>query len=113
MITATTTRAPAAKEPLIRNIEASISSPLSLGFQRPRTTITATQIKKTIPIRSKKGTVDQSAPGSQLLCMEKASKKPPTMANRAPAELVFFQKNPNKNAAKRPGETNPVISWIN
>jgi hypothetical protein len=36
--------------------------------------------------------------------------KPPTVANKAALELVFFQKKPNINMAKIPGLTNPVYS---
>ena len=83
---------------------------MAIGKIKLKTNITATQIKKTQPILSKNGTVLQSAPGSQLLCIESAIKKPPTIAKKAPAELVFFQKKPIIKAANIPGESNPVIS---
>ena len=61
-------------------------------------------------MRSRNGTCVQSVPGSQFLCIDTAIKKPPTIAKNAPAELVFFQKNPIIKAAKIPGERSPVIS---
>ena len=35
---------------------------------------------------------------------------PPTVANKAALEVVYFQKKPNINIAKIPGLTNPVYS---
>ena len=111
MIINMTIVAPTAKVLEVLNIDASISSPLfSFGKIIPNANITATQIKNTQPILSKKGTVLQSAPSSQLLCIDRAIKKPPTIAKNAPAELVLFQKKPIMKAAKMPGESKPVIS---
>ena len=96
---------------VVLNIEASISKPFfSSGKTNPKTNITETQITKTHPILSRKGISVQSVPGSQLLCMDRAIKNPPTIAKNAPAEFVLFQKNPIMKAAKIPGESKPVIS---
>src|SRR5690606_14073795 len=38
--------------------------------------------------------------------------KPPMVAKSAALDVVFFQKNPNRNIANIHGDTKPVYSWI-
>ena len=77
-----------------------------LGSKIPNSTMSATQARKTHPIRfinGSEGIVYFSNAESGILI---------TVAASAPLELARFQKNPIKNIASIPGVMKPVNSWI-
>ena len=125
-----TIAAPTANAPSGLNIFESISNPrglfLPFGSTRLMTTITATTIKNTKPIRSINGISKTADSGflaaNPYFCNRDKSAnlgrnlnnndngKVMIAATSAAVAVVRFQKNPRIKIAKIPGETNPVYS---
>src|SRR5690606_38141197 len=129
--TATTIKAPIVKDLDVRNIVASVSKLWGtipfLFSHKLMATIPKIQAIKTIPIRSINGisntpdlfrTANPIPERNDRLTINGANFNnmdiinPPIVAKRAALDVVFFQKKPNKNMAKIPGDTNPVYSWM-
>jgi hypothetical protein len=105
-------------EGLTLNIRASISIPCGLFLLRGSASVTAAIviriIAKTHDILFKKGISAIYPPlstGKNLKSVDKGMVS--TAAVSAAAEVVRFQKNPNRKMAKTPGEIKPTYSCTN
>ena len=91
---------------VVLSITIAFDSLFESGFNRAKSTISATQARKTIVILFIKG----MAGAAYFNTAEKGILK--SVAANAPLELDRFQKNPIRNIARIPGEMKPVNSWM-